>query len=138
MRRYPQHVAAQTKYYQRIDAFGTLGAYTNGANEQRAELTPYVPSLMSVPQDERTAEQVLDDSLDLKPRGNLRALYGLLLCCAATTPTCTDAVTRALVRSSPEARDPSASAQVVRRGGGYDPGLSLIPTNVVARAVCAS
>ena len=27
---------------------------------------------------------------------------------AATTPTCTDAVTRALVRSSPEARDPSA------------------------------
>ena len=67
VRRYPQHVAAQTKYYQRIDAFGTLGAYTNGANEQRAELTPYVPSLMSVPQDERTAEQVLDDSLDLKP-----------------------------------------------------------------------
>ena len=52
---------------------------------------------------------------------------------AAAAPTCTDAVTRALVRSSPEARDPSASAQVVRRGGGYDPGLrddpglSLIP-----------
>jgi len=31
----------------------------------------------------RTARKYFAHSLDLKPRGNLRALYGLLLCCAA-------------------------------------------------------
>ena len=66
VRRYPQHVSVQTSYYKRIDAFGTLGAYTNGANEREEELKAYVPSLMSVPQDDRTLEQVTDDSLNLK------------------------------------------------------------------------
>ena len=67
VRRYPQHVSVATDYYRRLDAFGTLGAYTNGANDLQSELTPYVPSLMSVPPDERTLEQIADDSLDLKP-----------------------------------------------------------------------
>ena len=67
VRRYPQHVSVATQYYRRLDAFGTLGAYTNGANEADQELKPYVPSLMSVPYDDRTLEQVTDDSLDLKP-----------------------------------------------------------------------
>jgi len=66
VRRYPQHVAVSTNYYQRIDAFGTLGAYTNGANEAQEALKAYVPSLMSVQQDARSLEQITDDSLDLK------------------------------------------------------------------------
>ena len=49
IRRYPQHVSVKTSYFQRIDAFGTLGAYCNGANEDAEELKAYVPSLMSVP-----------------------------------------------------------------------------------------
>lgn len=61
VRRYPQHVSVGTTYYKRIDAFGTLGAYTNGANEESRELKAYVPSLMSVPQDSRTFEQITDD-----------------------------------------------------------------------------
>lgn len=67
VRRYPQHVSASTEYWRRLDAFGTLGAYTNGANEAGAALTPYVPSLMSVPFDGRSLEQITDDALDLKP-----------------------------------------------------------------------
>ena len=67
VRRYPQHVSVATDYLQRIDAFGTLGAYTNGANEASLEIKPYVPSLMSVPYDMRSMEQIKDDSLDLKP-----------------------------------------------------------------------
>jgi len=67
VRRYPQHVSVATDYFRRLDAFGTLGAYTNGANELEAELTPYVPSLMSVPPTELSMEQVRDNSLDLKP-----------------------------------------------------------------------
>jgi len=67
VRQYPQHVSVSTSYYRRIDAFGTLGAYTNGANEDEVELKPYVPSLMSVQQDSRTLEQITDDALDLKP-----------------------------------------------------------------------
>lgn len=67
VRRYPQHVSVVTDYFRRLDAFGTLGAYTNGANEKSEELQAYVPSLMSVPQDSRTMQQVVDDSLDLKP-----------------------------------------------------------------------
>ena len=67
VRRYPQHVAVSTNYYRRIDAFGTLGAYTNGANEQEKTLKAYVPSLMSVQQDSRTLAQITDDALDLKP-----------------------------------------------------------------------
>ena len=49
VRRYPVHVSVATAYERRIDAFGTLGAYTNGANEAAKELKAYVPSLMSVP-----------------------------------------------------------------------------------------
>jgi len=67
VRSYPQHVSVTTDYFRRLDAFGTLGAYTNGANVASAELTPYVPSLMSVPPTELTMEQVRDNSLDLKP-----------------------------------------------------------------------
>lgn len=67
VRRYPQHVSVSTEYWRRLDAFGTLGAYTNGANEAETPLTPYVPSLMSVPYDERTLDQITDDALDLKP-----------------------------------------------------------------------
>lgn len=58
VRRYPQHVSACTEYWRRLDAFGTLGAYTNGANEAGTALTPYVPSLMSVPYDSRSLEQI--------------------------------------------------------------------------------
>ena len=46
---------------------GTLGAYTNGANEASSEVTPYVPSLMSVRPTAKTMQQVQDDALDLKP-----------------------------------------------------------------------
>lgn len=67
VRRYPQHVAASTSYYQRIDGFGTLSAYTNGSNADSQKLTYYVPSLISVQQDSRTMQQIVDDSLDLKP-----------------------------------------------------------------------
>jgi len=49
VRRYPLHVSVGTTYERRIDAFGTLGAYTNGANENTKEVAAYVPSLMSVP-----------------------------------------------------------------------------------------
>ena len=38
VRRYPVHVSIGTPYERRIDAFGTLGAYTNGANEAGTEL----------------------------------------------------------------------------------------------------
>ena len=44
VRQYPQHVSVVTDYFRRLDAFGTLGAYTNGANEQQEELIPCVPS----------------------------------------------------------------------------------------------
>ena len=74
VRRYPQHVAVQTAYFQRIDAFGTLGAYTNGANVAEKELQPYVPSLMSVRQDERSLEQITDDALDLKPSDEAKVM----------------------------------------------------------------
>lgn len=49
VRRYPVHVSICTAYERRIDAFGTLGAYTNGANDALTPLKAYVPSLMSVP-----------------------------------------------------------------------------------------
>ena len=52
MRRYPLFVGASTEYERRIDGLGTLGAYTNGANEEQSELLPYVPSLMSIPNGE--------------------------------------------------------------------------------------
>ena len=74
VRRYPQHVSVRTDYLRRLDAFGTLGAYTNGANEEEAELTAYVPSLMSVPIDSRTMSQVVDDALDLKPAQESKAM----------------------------------------------------------------
>ena len=67
VRRYPQHVSVATDYFRRLDAFGTLGAYTNGANVDGRELVAYVPSLMSVQPTEKTMVQVRDDSLDLKP-----------------------------------------------------------------------
>ena len=67
VRRYPQHVSVATEYYRRIEAFGTLGAYTNGANEASLELKAYVPSLVSVPYDKRTLSQINNDALDLKP-----------------------------------------------------------------------
>ena len=74
VRRYPQTVSVCTSYFQRIDAFGTLGAYTNGANEAERELLPYVPSLMSVRQDGRSMAQIKDDSLDLKPSDERKAM----------------------------------------------------------------
>lgn len=37
VRRYPVHVSIATSYEKRIDGFGTLGAYTNGANEEERE-----------------------------------------------------------------------------------------------------
>ena len=49
VRRYPQHIAVETEYDRRVDAFGTLGAYTGGANEASTQLVPYVPALMSIP-----------------------------------------------------------------------------------------
>ncbi len=49
VRRYPQHISVETEYERRVDAFGTLGAYTGGANEAMQELKPYVPALMSIP-----------------------------------------------------------------------------------------
>lgn len=67
MRSYPAHVAIATDYFRRLDAFGTLGAYTNGANEEAQPLAAYVPSLMSVPPTELSMEQVRDNSMDLKP-----------------------------------------------------------------------
>jgi len=49
VRRYPIHVTVGTEYERRIDAFGTLGAYTNGANSDNTPVLAYVPSMMSVP-----------------------------------------------------------------------------------------
>lgn len=49
VRRYPVHVSVGAAYERRIDGFGTLGAYTNGANAAGRELQAYVPSLISVP-----------------------------------------------------------------------------------------
>lgn len=49
VRRYPQNLAVATDYERRVDGFGTLGAYTNGANEAGEELVPFVPSLMAIP-----------------------------------------------------------------------------------------
>ena len=74
IRRYPQHVSVKTSYFQRIDAFGTLGAYCNGANEDAEELKAYVPSLMSVPPDSRSMQQIRDDSLDLKQSENPKVM----------------------------------------------------------------
>lgn len=59
VRRYPQHLAAATAYTRRVDGFGTLGAYTNGANEEGAELAPYVPSLMAIPTEAAAAAETL-------------------------------------------------------------------------------
>ena len=87
VRRYPQHVSVATEYLKRIDAFGTLGAYTNGANEAGQELLPYVPSLMSVPYDERSPEQVKDDSLDLKPPEESKTMRWPMAVPALTDPT---------------------------------------------------
>jgi len=67
VRKYPAHVSVATDYFRRLDAFGTLGAYTNGANEAETSVSPYVPSLMSVPPTALSMEQVRDNSLDLKP-----------------------------------------------------------------------
>lgn len=52
VRRYPIFVAVSTQYERRLDGLGTLGAYTNGANEEGEEVQPYVPSLMSIPNGE--------------------------------------------------------------------------------------
>lgn len=87
VRRYPQHVAVQTSYFQRIDAFGTLGAYTNGANEAQEELEPYVPSLMSVPQDDRPMQQIRDDSLDLVPSAEAKVMRWPMAVPAMREPT---------------------------------------------------
>jgi hypothetical protein len=62
IRRYPQHVSVATDYYKRVDAFGTLGAYCNGANEGGQEMVAYTPSLISAPRDERTLEKLQDDT----------------------------------------------------------------------------
>ena len=80
VRRYPQHLSVATDYYKRLDAFGTLGAYTGGANEMGSECTPYVPSLMSVPQDSRSMEQVREDSLDLKAPETTKVRKGACTC----------------------------------------------------------
>lgn len=87
VRRYPAHVAVQTLYYQRIDAFGTLGAYTNGANEAEEELRAYVPSLMSVPKDERSMEKVSEDALNLVPSSDAKVMRWPMAVPALREPT---------------------------------------------------
>eukprot|EP00316_Scyphosphaera_apsteinii_P020586 CAMPEP_0119315564 /NCGR_PEP_ID=MMETSP1333-20130426/36340_1 /TAXON_ID=418940 /ORGANISM="Scyphosphaera apsteinii, Strain RCC1455" /LENGTH=352 /DNA_ID=CAMNT_0007320973 /DNA_START=130 /DNA_END=1188 /DNA_ORIENTATION=+ len=59
VRRYPQYVAIGTEYERRIDAFGTLGAYTNGANDRETELVPFVPSLQSIPTEDAQESKLM-------------------------------------------------------------------------------
>jgi hypothetical protein len=62
VRAYPEHVAARTEYLQRMDGFSTLVAYTKGANTAVDDLQPYRPSIISVPADSRSLEQLKDDA----------------------------------------------------------------------------
>jgi len=110
VRRYPQHVAASTNYYQRIDGFNTLSAYCNGSNEKAEELKYYVPSLISVQQDSRTMEQINDDSLNLKPSENPKQMSWPL--------------------AVPALREPTPPQPSERMRGSV--GLDIIPSRVVA------
>lgn len=109
VRSYPQHVSVKTEYERRLDAFGTLGAYTNGANDAGRELVAYVPSLMSVPQ---IAPDHVWDEYDDGP-----------------TPTAAPKAMRwpLAVPTLGEATPPKPSERV----GGYA-GLELMPSRVVA------